>query len=353
MSKPAEHQAPAKDAEVVFERAAIVQGLKTKRWPIPFSPKGWFQVAYSDELEPGDVKPLVYFEHDLVLFRTQTGEPKLLDAFCPHLGAHLGHGGTVDGDRIRCPFHAWEFDGSGTCARVPYADKIPPKAAIRSWHVAEKSGCIYAWHDHDFDAPEWDVVDIPEYGSDEWTPWQRRRWQIKTHNIEMAENAVDSAHFHYLHGTTNMPKSTATIEGHVLRVISDAGMSTPQGGVDGQIESISYGFGMSTVRFTGLVETLLHASITPIDGEYVDVRFSFSVKKLGGADVTKGVGKAFISEISRQLEQDKPIWENKRWVKPPILCEGDGPIGTYRKWVKQFFPEGTFDNIPAYWSNAE
>ena len=30
---------------------------------------------------------------------------------------------------------------------------------------------------------------------------------------EMAENAVDSAHFHYLHGTSNMPQSQAEVKG--------------------------------------------------------------------------------------------------------------------------------------------
>lgn len=33
-------------------------------------PLGWFQVAYSDEIAPGDVKPLKYFGRDLVIFRT-------------------------------------------------------------------------------------------------------------------------------------------------------------------------------------------------------------------------------------------------------------------------------------------
>ena len=65
--------------------------------PIPF---GWFAVAYCDELAVGDVKPLHYFDQDLVLFRTASGAASVMDAFCPHLGAHLGHGGKVHGDNI-------------------------------------------------------------------------------------------------------------------------------------------------------------------------------------------------------------------------------------------------------------
>ena len=36
----------------------------------------------------------------------------------------------------------------------------------------------------------------------------------------------------------------------------------------------------------------------------------------------------------RELEQDIPI---RRTRSPsPVLCDGDGPIGIFRKWVKQF-----------------
>src|SRR5262249_47056591 len=103
------------------------------------------------------------------------------------------------------------------------------------------------------------------------------------------------------------------------------------------VESLSHGFGFSTVRFTGVVDTLLVSSVTPIDAEHVDVRFNFSVKKLGGAEVTRGVGAAFIREVSRQLEQDIPIWEHKTQWERPLLCDGDGPIGLFRKWSRQFY----------------
>jgi 3-ketosteroid 9alpha-monooxygenase subunit A len=309
------------------------------RYYTPPIPNGWFQIAYADELAPGQVIPLEYFEQHLVLFRTENGEAKVLDAFCPHLGAHLGHGGKVEGDSIRCPFHAWKFDGAGTCTEVPYAQKIPPNAKIRRWHVREFGGLIVAWHHAGGEPPGWEPPVVPEYGHPEWTDYERRRWKIRTRNQEMAENAVDSAHFHYLHGTTNMPQSQAEVNGHILRVFSGTGQETPRGHVDGSVESLSYGFGLGCIRFKGIVETLLVSSVTPIDSENVDVRFNFCVKKVGGADTTRGVGAAFIREVARQLEQDIPIWENKVQWERPVLCDGDGPVGMFRKWCRQFYTE--------------
>ena len=51
--------------------------------------RGWFVVSFSEELAVGDVKPMQYFGKHLVLFRTESGSPKILDAHCPHMGAHL------------------------------------------------------------------------------------------------------------------------------------------------------------------------------------------------------------------------------------------------------------------------
>jgi 3-ketosteroid 9alpha-monooxygenase subunit A len=309
----------------------------SSRFPFPRYPNGWFQVAYSDELAPGAVVPVQYFGRELVLFRTEAGEAHVMDAHCPHMGAHLGHGGQVVGDCLRCPFHSWEFDGSGACLKVPYAEKIPPRARLRAWPVCERNGLIMIWHHADDTPPQFEVPLVEEFGSPEWTAYEKRRWKIRSHNQEMAENAVDCAHFFYVHGTAEMPTARAEVNGHILHVLSQTKMTTPAGKVGGSVESISHGFGFATTRFRGIVETLLVASVTPIDDEYVDTRFSFTIRKLPHKDVTKTVGRAFIAEIERQLGQDIPIWENKRYVTPPLLCDGDGPIGLFRKWAKQFY----------------
>lgn len=83
------------------------------RWNMSSYPRGWFVIAYGTELENQGVRPLRYFGQDLVLFRDQAGQPALLDAYCTHLGTHLGVGGVVEDGCIRCPMHGWRFDASG------------------------------------------------------------------------------------------------------------------------------------------------------------------------------------------------------------------------------------------------
>lgn len=309
------------------------------RYPMTPFPNGWFQVGYSDELEVGHVEPLHYFGRDFVMFRGNDGVARVFDAFCPHLGAHLGYGGKVEGDGIRCPFHGWRYDGSGKCAEIPYGKRIPPSARLHAHPVVERNGLVMLWHHAGAQAPDWEVPVVAEYNLEGWTPYVKRRWKIRTHNQDMAENSVDQAHFRYVHGTLTVPRSEAKTDGPCLHVFSQMKMGTPAGEVDGIIESKSWGFGFGQVSFRGIVETSLVTSVTPIDGEFVDVRFSFSVKSLGDERTTRGVGKALIADIDKQMREDIPIWENKAFLERPVLCDGDGPIGVFRSWCKQFYSE--------------
>ena len=70
------------------------------------------------------------------------------------------------------------------------------------------------------------------------------------------------------------------------------------------------------------------------DGGTVDSRFSFTQRT---ADQGSGVAAAVIDEVVRQMEQDIPIWEHKKYLAKPMLCDGDGPIPEYRKWASQFY----------------
>lgn len=83
----------------------------------------------------------------LVAWRGKSGKSYVADAYCPHLGAHLGVNGEVRDDCIKCPFHGWAFEGSnGKCVDIPYADSVPEFARIKMWETVEMNGFIYLWY---------------------------------------------------------------------------------------------------------------------------------------------------------------------------------------------------------------
>ena len=110
-------------------------------------PSGWYQVAWAGELEVGAVQPLRYFSRDLVLYRGADGEHHLLDAFCPHMGAHLGYGGCVEGDNIVCPYHGWTWAPDGHNVIVPSEGKPTDRRRIGTWTTAVANGIVWTWFD--------------------------------------------------------------------------------------------------------------------------------------------------------------------------------------------------------------
>ena len=201
----------------------------SERFPFPI-PDGWYGLLYSHELPRGEVLRLPLLDTELVAFRGESGEAHVLDAYCPHLGAHLGVGGAVVGDALRCPFHAWEWDGaSGDCTRIPYAERIPPNARIRSWPCVERNGVILAWYHADGKPPSFEIPDVAEATSPEWSEPDCHEFIVKSHNQEMGENAVDSAHFRYVHGTLNVPPSEVVEDGSLRVTTQTIEMKTPRG----------------------------------------------------------------------------------------------------------------------------
>jgi len=326
----------------------------THRYPFPI-PFGWFCVGYPEEFPEGAARPLYYWGRHLVAWRDTAGELHVQDAFCPHLGAHLGHGGTVEGCEIRCPFHGWQYDAEGTNTVIPYSDRVNRKAQLRTYPTLERNGVVLAWYHPDDEPPMWDVPEVPELnGHPEWTVTTRSHYEIEAALQEMAENAVDSAHFRYVHDTAAVPvleEYTAGFPEAVMR--SSQKYVTGRGVVEGRLDTHAWGPGLSLVYFSGIVDTINYTTTTPIEADRCIVRFNFAVKSLGDEAATRGVGKAFAAEVDKQVREDKPIWEHKAHLVRPALIDTDGPFMKFRKWMAQFYAEPVGDDRlvypPPYW----
>ena len=98
-------------------------------------PRGWFMIADAEELNTHKPLAVRFFGKDFALYRGRaTGKVVLLDAYCPHMKTHLaapnntsyvvidGGGSNVEGDGIRCPYHAWRFGAGRQVRRHP----LPP-----------------------------------------------------------------------------------------------------------------------------------------------------------------------------------------------------------------------------------
>jgi phenylpropionate dioxygenase-like ring-hydroxylating dioxygenase large terminal subunit len=320
--------------------------------PMPF---GWFQVAWSDEVESGTSVPAHYFGRHLAIWRDEAGAAHVWDAFCAHMGAHFGHRAKVEGETITCALHGWRYDADGRVLDIPYSDRINKKACVRTYPVVERNGLVMAWY-HPTDAPPmWDVPELEEFGdSSDFSEVFRKHYRLGCHWQEIAETQVDAAHIQAhlieyqvaMNGGVRPDKPTMPqvdsydTDGPVARIRITQDFPTPNGAVQGRIDTDVAGPGFAATWFTGLVDTLLLGCATPTGPGSCELRFSFVVRKSGDAGSTTKLGKAFIEEIHERTVEDVEVWENKAYVPRPALAHGDGPIMQYRRWCEQFYAEG-------------
>lgn len=303
-------------------------------------PVGWFVVAFSEELERGAVLARRYFGRDLVLFRTEAGRATLMDAHCPHLGAHLGVGGNVVGESIRCPFHAFRFGVDGACVEVPYARSIPPKARVRTYPMDEKNGVVLAYYAPDDRAPDYVIPEIPEYGTELFASWSRRTMRVRTKPREVVENVVDVAHFPVVH-----ENRIDTFENEFVgeRAIQRAtGGGIPDGkhtGVEYDYASVAtyFGPGYQITEMHHRIDTLLLNAHTMIDEHELELRFGVMMRMTGDPEKRARIAERYAEDLLVGFQKDVAIWEHKRWRETPVLVAEDGPIGELRKWYAQFY----------------
>src|SRR6478672_6649676 len=182
--------------------------------PLSMKPTGWFQVAWSAEIGVGDVHRMKYFNRDLIAWRAQSGRLTVMDAYCEHLGAHLGYGGHVVGEVLQCPFHGWQWNNEGRNVCIPYQDRPNRGRRIRTFPVVERNESVYIWHDVDGREPYFVVPDVfssfdDTSGAADYYPQQRLfRASLEMHPQYVLENGVDFAHFKFVHATPIVPVFT-------------------------------------------------------------------------------------------------------------------------------------------------
>lgn len=322
------------------------------RFPFSPYPNCWFRVAFSDELRAGEVKPLHYFGQDLVLFRTQDGTAHVMDAHCPHLGAHLGYGGVVENHGIRCPFHGWCFDASGHCVEVPYSQKLPAKAQLRTWPVQEANGVIMVYHHELGLPPTWEVPIMPEYNALNWLELKRAHWRVRMHAQELAENGIDAVHMPVVHHQAMLEindrklEMTGTQLVHHLSPKYQVYFGSKHLGrqVDCKHDIVYHGLGRLN-NYVYINENKMNLELifafypTPIDEEHTDIHGVFLMKKVWTKLFTKLLATKIIQNFELTINQDIPIWENKIYHTNPMLCEQDEPIRPFRRWATQFYAQ--------------
>lgn len=320
---------------------------------LPPYPTGWYAVGLGSDLAKGAVLSRPFMGDDVVVYRTRSGVARAVAPYCPHLGAHLGYGGWVDGELIVCPFHSFAYDSAGSCVRTGYGTKPPAKACLIQRPLHEGNGLLLVWHGSG--APSWFVPELERRG---WTSLKCRSFVLRDHPQETTENSVDLGHFAIVHGYGNVRMlRDAVADGPYLSTSFAAEHPLPwplpvsvrKLAFEFETEIFGLGYSLVNVRVPRFdLDARLWVLPTPIDEQRLTLRLAASIRaKPRNVPASHALDtlltRLVLYGFARGAAQDFPIWENKRYVERPALAVGDGPIGLYRRWARQFYekPEAT------------
>jgi nitrite reductase/ring-hydroxylating ferredoxin subunit len=306
-------------------------------------PDGWFAVAFADELPPGRVQRRRFMGEDLVVYRTRSGVVRVVEPYCPHLGAHLGHGGWVQGEEIVCPFHHFAFGVDGACVRTGYGTR-PPVARLVQREVREVNGAILVWHHAAGAPPTWEVARQPMEGFP--VPF-RQVSTLTDHPQDIVENAVDIGHIGPIHGYRNVRvQRPFTTRGPAFTIAATVERAVPLGGAfEIDLNVVVHGFGHLWVdaNLPRLrAAATFQAMATPIDPCSVELRYGVALRLGGGPANARALASHLLTValgplFRRDTERDFPIWEHKIYIDRPRLAKGDGPLLAFRRWAQQFY----------------
>ncbi|WP_447747604.1 Rieske 2Fe-2S domain-containing protein [Variovorax boronicumulans] len=306
---------------------------------LPYS-NGWFAVCFSHEVKPGGVHVVPFMGQDLVVYRTQSGLARVVDPYCPHAGAHLGHGGKIDGENLVCPFHGLAFGTDGGCVRA-CPGQTPPRAALTSRYMREQNGTILVWRHSEDRPPEWEIpaMDL----SDRLSP-QFGAHELDGYGDSMGENGMDPTHFGWLHGFTDT-EITHEIEGHTLVATINARWKGQRfrsrltnyglGHACGENEMPDLGVHVVTQAYATPIAPLRwtfrwidNPSVARID------RLPAPLRRLAYRVLNPLAHRWLISVVN----DDFTIWNARTHLKHPKLMPGERTLAAFRRWSEQFYP---------------
>jgi len=310
-------------------------------------PRGWFMVAEAAELG-STPKALRFFGKDFALYRGESGKLVLLDGHCIHMGAHLAKGSgssivvagrQIEGDSIRCPYHAWRYNSNGQVDDIPNFDGPCPKnAKVKSYPVRETLGAIMMWHDSEGSEPDYPPPTLEEWDDSQWINGVYDHLGIlPIHPQEILDNMADSNHLGPTHGAEPEYFSNE-YSAHICR--------QTQGGFrkeyNAYLRTYTWYTGPGLLISRMIIgedrstELIFH---TPVENGSVKVWNNVVMRTAtqSPSDSEKVMQKQYQQAVLAALAQDFDIWANKVPALTIKALPNERNFALGRTWYRQFY----------------
>ena len=156
----------------------------------------WHPVALADAVSDAPVAA-VLLEQPLAPWRDDLGAVYVWADQCSHRGARLSLGKVCQG-KLECPYHGWQFDGSGQCVHVPALPQFVPPAThtVKAFACVERHGLVWVC------LVGSGLSDMPAFVAEDDAQLRKLNcgpYDVATSAPRIVENFLDMAHFGFVH----------------------------------------------------------------------------------------------------------------------------------------------------------
>lgn len=253
----------------------------------------------------------------------------------------------MDGEEIICPFHGFAFDRSGSCVRTGYG--YDPPASLTRYPVLEANYSIYVWRHADGLPPDWEIPDV--FTMKRSAP-SHRAYELAGNPQDLAESLFDFGHFFEVHRMTisDLEVGDLAADEKTCDVTFRLARRLPGGYTVAMRQTVKV-IGLCTVLLESMIPNtdttmrlILHATPTAPGrmcirhGAAVDVRPTTGACLGLNWALSRLAGYLANQWTAYDIAGDLTIWNQRAYLDHPKIARGDGPVGRYRQWTKQFYP---------------
>lgn len=177
-----------------FENASR---LRQKARAAGLDPNYWYAVEEVKRIKPETVHEVIFWKQSIALFRTKDGSFHAVENRCAHRQIKLSLG-DVQGCRLVCAYHGWQYDDLGSCVEIPH-DRYGhsfPRLKLRTYPVKVQYGLVWIFPGDPQRAEEQSIPDIPELEGDSRWACVPLVFTWSAHHSMVIDNVSDFTHAH-------------------------------------------------------------------------------------------------------------------------------------------------------------
>lgn len=297
---------------------------------------------------------------DLAIWRDDAGQVQAFDDRCPHRGASLSLG-RIEGNRLECAYHGWQFEPGGRCTHVPAVpDWQPPEGhRARRYRAREAYGLVWVAL-LPADGSEADPP-LPEFAAEADAQLRKVNcgpYDVETSAPRIVENFLDMAHFGYVHEGWLGAREHTAIEPYRVSTTEHGFVATecrawqPQSSVQAATGAmVDYTYEVNA-PFTAILSKVPDAATVKVQGFRESI--AMFVCPLSPERSRAWIRLAMLDWTSTDehlqgfqhtiFMQDKPVLESQRPRLLPITpeapvtelhCAADRASTAYRRYLKE------------------